>query len=108
MGWRSSRVKLRTTSVVSPSRPIPGPIATASREPASSTIASRAFRASVRAEVSGSGSVIASSTRLATIGCWLTGVATVTSPTPLRIAAIAPSAAAPVLPSEPATRSRWP
>ena len=36
----------------------------------------------------------------------MAGVATVTSPVPLRIADAAASAAAPVLPSEPATRSR--
>src|SRR5688572_3944186 len=80
----------------------------ASRAAASSAMASWAFSATVRASVSGSGSLIASTRSEATTGCALAAVATVTSPAPARIAARAHSAAAPVLPTEPATTRRWP
>src|SRR3989442_1012321 len=89
MGFGSSGTSARAAARVSSSSPIPGPSATASRGAASSATISRAFSANVRAPVSGKGSVIASRTRPATTGCWLAGVATVTSPTPLRSAAAA-------------------
>ena len=62
----------------------------------------------VRVSVSGNGSLMASRISEATTGWALADVATVTRPAPARIAARAARAAAPVLPTDPATSSRWP
>ena len=70
--------------------------------------ARRARSEIVPASVSGSGSVMYSIPNAATMGRALAAVATVTSPAPARKAAIAASAAAPVLPTEPARISTWP
>ena len=60
IGRATSRTSVRTASRVSGSRPIPGPMARASMRERSSTIRSTAFEESVRAAVSGRGSVIGS------------------------------------------------
>ena len=60
------------------------------------------------ATVSGSGSVITSACWVATSARTDSGVATVTSPTPLRNAPRATSTAAPALPRPPATARRCP
>ncbi len=62
----------------------------------------------LRAAVSGSASVMYSGACAATTACCDAGAAMVQRPTPLRSAARPASTAAPVLPSEPATTSRWP
>ena len=74
----------------------------------SSTIRSTAFEDSVRACVSGRGSVIGSGASAATTGCCDAGVAQVTRPVPERRAPRHASTAAPVRPTEPATTRRCP
>ena len=95
---------VRTNSAVSGTLPIPGPMARTDL-PSDKLIqprhSSRARSEIVPASVSGSGSVMYSIPREATMGKALAAVATVTKPAPARSAALAASAAAPVFPTEP-------
>ena len=98
----TSATSARARAWVSGSSEIPGPSATASRCMASSRRCSRALTARDWAAVSTMGSVMVSMLKPATMGCWDAGVAMVQRPTPLLSADRPASAAAPVLPTEPA------
>ena len=81
---------------------MPGPMATAVLSMANVSRCSCACNESVRAAVSGTGNVMASRSFPSRTSLMLAGVATVTSPAPVRSAAVAAIAAAPVLPTDPA------
>ena len=107
-GTSLSATSLATMSRVPASVPRPGPSASASKEAARSSAGFAARREATPVLVSGSPSVMTSACCEATRDWIEAGVATVIKPTPERNAPRATSTAAPLLPRDPATASRWP
>ena len=106
---RCTTIERTKARVVSSDEPSPGPIAKTSRAAAISSARSAASLEMAPIAVSASGSVMHSAMiRAATTGCDDSGVATVTSPAPARMAASPTMQAAPVLPREPAMTSTLP
>ncbi len=108
IGIRNEATRPRTIPAVSGQRERPGPISATSKRPDARDNSSPAPFPRAPPGVSGSGSVIASVSFAAMTGTSERGAATVTRPAPERSAPAAARHAAPAIPVEPATMSRWP
>ena len=106
MGMGLSSINRPNNRPVGPLVPIPGPMARQRLSLISDRMTSWAVSSKVPSGVSGNPTVMASVTMVSSTGFSDCGIPSVTNPTPVRMAAVAVMAAAPVFPGEPARTNR--